>query len=80
MTSLLGTEWHVEPGDPSVGIFGHAIYHEACPADEPAEAIEEVVSTRRALDTLYIEWLIICPACGVTATYTDTEYDPIEEI
>lgn len=70
----LSADWHVEPEDTSVGIFGQAIYHEICPlADEAPEATEEISSSRVVGDTVYVVHTVTCP-CGATASYTDTDY------
>lgn len=51
--------WAYEGSDPSVGIFGEAVWHEDCPGstadDDPRDAL---VTTRGGVTTY------TCPSCG----------------
>jgi hypothetical protein len=75
-------EWTCEPGDPSVGIFGPAWYHEVCPAPdaEGAEATVQIVVTGSegcGVDRFAVlAYTVTCPGCGRVLRFGEREWDP----
>jgi hypothetical protein len=69
--------WIYEPGDPSVGIFGHTWIHDACLHDltDESEVTEIEVSALREGDYIVVTVQLTCSDCGATTEVTEWEWD-----
>lgn len=78
-TSVMGPDWSVDLADPSVGIFGDAFVHEACPAEDVDEAEVTPVShtfVGVGLSRTVLTINLVTCLCGATTTFTETDWSP----
>lgn len=78
--------WVYEQGDPSVGIFGDAWYHDDCgpviadPARESHEVEQFEVTVVRVSDhTVRTLYRLVCADCAAEVEVTDDDYCPSAE-
>lgn len=71
--------WGFEDADPSVGIFGYSVWHDACKQwqDEDCTPAETVIGLRYVPRNGYVEvetrTQFTCPFCGEVAYMYDTD-------
>lgn len=80
-----GTGWELEDGDPTVGVFGRAMYHMVCVVDDgPAGVVGDenwqvIATTTTGTGVERVHWhrmQIKCPTCGEIYEWFEREDDP----
>lgn len=82
MTSFEPEGWIHEDGDPDVGIFGDAWYHDACTAqvDEYQDAETFVIAHVRLNDmNVRTVTRLVCQDCAAEVEVTEDDFMPTDE-
>jgi hypothetical protein len=86
--SLPPDGWVLDSADPSVGIFGTAFIHDACPKwDEDRSVIGDDEMVQIGVKYMPKSWgneielrfRVTCKACGATSDWYSYDYSPNEE-